>query len=142
MDTINIMHRVFDEMIEKNGRIYRLFHDGPTVTAVGGAPFGLDLDPVHSIAQIALDYLIWSHNSRAPSQSALQLRFGLHSGPVSAGCLDYSAPHYVLFGELPKIVGLIESASKASRILVSEEFNDRLKKCKQREFLGNKSNLQ
>ena len=80
MDTINIMHRVFDEMIEKSGRIYRLFHDGPTVTAVGGVPFGLDLDPVHSISQIALDYLIWGHNSRAPSQSALHLRFGLHSG--------------------------------------------------------------
>ncbi|OQV13962.1 hypothetical protein BV898_11844 [Hypsibius exemplaris] len=128
MDTINILHRVFDEMVEKNGRVYRLFSDGASVTAVGGVPFGLNLDPVHSIAQIALDYLVWSHNSRTPSQSTLQLRFALHSGPVSAGCLDYSAPHYVLFGELNKVAYLIESASRPSRILVSEEFNDRLKK--------------
>ena len=128
MDTLNLMHRVFDEIVEKNGRVYRLHWDGATVVAVGGVPFGLELDPVHSIAQIAFEYMIWAYNSRTPFNQPLKLRFGIHSGAVSAGCLDYSAPHYVLFGDLMKTAYLIETASKPYRILVSEDFNDQLKK--------------
>lgn len=130
MDTLNLMHRVFDELLERNGRIYRLFRDGATVVAVGGAPFGLELDPVHSVAQTALDYLVWAYNSRAPSQPALQIRFGIHSGAVAAGCVDYSAAHYVLLGELMKIVFHIEAASRPYRILISEDFNDKLRQRK------------
>ncbi|GAU94321.1 hypothetical protein RvY_06115-2 [Ramazzottius varieornatus] len=128
METLNLMHRVFDEIVEKNGRVYRLHWDGATVVAVGGVPFGLELDPVHSIAQIAFEYMIWAYNSRTPFNQPLKLRFGIHSGAVSAGCLDYSAPHYVLFGDLMKTAYLIETASRPYRILVSEDFNDQLKK--------------
>ncbi|XP_055336438.1 uncharacterized protein LOC129586934 isoform X2 [Paramacrobiotus metropolitanus] len=127
MDTINLLQRVFEELVEKNGRIYRMYQDGAAVVAVGGAPFGLELDPVHSIAQTALDYLVWANNSRAPSQPALKIRMGIHSGSVAAGCVDYAAAHYVLFGELMKIAFNIERTSEPYRVLISEDFNDKLR---------------
>lgn len=56
-----------------------------------------------------------------PDTSSLSMRFGLHSGPVTAGVLRGAKARFQLFGDTVNTAARMESTGEAGRIHVSEE---------------------
>ena len=75
-------------------------------------------------------HLISSCSLQIPSRgitTELQLRLGVHSGPVVAGIVGHAIPKYCLFGESVKIAKLVENSGKANKVVVSEATQKLLK---------------
>jgi class 3 adenylate cyclase len=56
--------------------------------------------------------------------SALSMRFGLHSGPVTAGVLRGERGRFQLFGDTVNTAARIESSGKPGRIHLSQDCAD------------------
>lgn len=61
-----------------------------------------------------------------PDTCELSMRFGLHSGPVTAGVLRGERGRFQLFGDTVNTAARIESAGKAGRVHLSQECADEL----------------
>ncbi|KAL3911621.1 MAG: hypothetical protein SGILL_007208, partial [Bacillariaceae sp.] len=61
-----------------------------------------------------------------PETSMLNMRFGLHSGPVTAGVLRGRRARFQLFGDTVNKASRIETSGKAGRIHLSKETADLL----------------
>lgn len=56
-----------------------------------------------------------------PDTGDLKMRFGLHSGPVTAGVLRGERARFQLFGDTMNTAARMESTGEKGRIQVSEE---------------------
>lgn len=61
-----------------------------------------------------------------PDTRALDMRFGLHSGPVTAGVIRGKNPRFQLFGDSMNKTSRIESSGEKGRVHISEEMAERL----------------
>ena len=64
---------------------------------------------------------------RAPDGSPVQLRIGIHAGPLVAGVIGDSRFHYDLWGDTVNIASRMEAMSEPGRIQVTEEIYRRLR---------------
>eukprot|EP00977_Amphora_coffeiformis_P017091 scaffold5479_cov199-Amphora_coffeaeformis.AAC.30 len=119
----------FDSIAEKRG-VFKIETIGDCYVAVTGLPNPQDRHAIimaHFAADcmLALNELMPLLVARlGPDTQNLTMRFGLHSGPVTAGVLRGARARFQLFGDTVNTAARMESTGQKGRIQVSQATAD------------------
>lgn len=120
------IYNSFDE-IARRRRVFKVETVGDCYVAVSGLPDPC-VDHALVMARFASDCRIRMNDlvkelevMLGPDTTELAMRFGLHSGPVTAGVLRGDKARFQLFGDTINTTSRIESTGKRDRIHISQE---------------------
>ncbi|XP_017077564.1 uncharacterized protein LOC108112253 [Drosophila eugracilis] len=124
---LNSIYRVFDERIECYD-VYKVETIGDSYMVASGLPVKNGNKHISEIATMALDLLDASSLFRIPraGDEFVQIRCGVHTGPVVAGIVGTKMPRYCLFGDTVNTASRMESTGEAQKIHITEEMHDSL----------------
>ncbi|XP_026286627.1 uncharacterized protein LOC113212229 [Frankliniella occidentalis] len=124
---LNSIYRLFDARIECYD-VYKVETIGDSYMVASGLPVKNGDRHVSEIATMALDLLAGSMACRIPHRphEKLQIRSGVHTGPVVAGIVGSKMPRYCLFGDTVNTASRMESTGEALRIHISGEMKQAL----------------
>jgi class 3 adenylate cyclase len=122
VELLNSIFSLFDAIIEKHG-LEKIKTMGDAYMAVGGLPIPM---PGHAeaVAHAALEIL---EEFPKLTNNNLQLRIGIHTGPVVAGVIGRNKFIYDLWGDTVNIASRMQSHGRAGSIQVSVETYQSLK---------------
>ncbi|XP_073235127.1 atrial natriuretic peptide receptor 1-like [Porites lutea] len=127
VDFLNDLYVAFDEIICRFD-VYKVETVGDAYVVVSGCPMLNGIKHAGEIASMALELL--SHMAvfrvRHLPEHQLQLRIGIHTGPVVAAVVGVTMPRFCLYGHTVNIASKLESTSMPLRIHVSNESHARL----------------
>jgi class 3 adenylate cyclase len=115
---LNDLFTRFDEVLQRHG-VEKVKTIGDAYMAVAGAPEP-HADDAAAIADCALDLL------DVARELGVQLRIGVHSGPVVAGVIGRERLAYDVWGDTVNLASRLESHGEPGRIQVSEAVHARL----------------
>ncbi|XP_064638662.1 atrial natriuretic peptide receptor 1-like isoform X2 [Lineus longissimus] len=120
VNLLNDLYTCFDAIID-NYVCYKVETIGDAYMVVSGIPERSVNVHATEIATMALDILssLTDFKIRHKPGKQLQLRSGIHTGPVVAGVVGLKMPRYCLFGDTVNTASRMESSSYALRIHVS-----------------------
>ncbi|XP_024082931.1 soluble guanylate cyclase gcy-35 isoform X2 [Cimex lectularius] len=124
---LNKVYRLFDALIEKYD-VYKVETIGDSYMVASGLPVKNGKRHLSEIATMALDLLDGSTLILLPSKPTerLQIRSGVHTGPVVAGIVGTKMPRYCLFGDTVNTASRMESTGEALKIHISLEMKKAL----------------
>jgi adenylate cyclase len=122
---LNELFQAFDSLAEAYG-VEKIKTIGDAYMVAGGLPIPQP-DHAERIADMALGMLgaVEEYNARA--EEPLEIRIGIHTGPVVAGVIGSSKFAYDLWGDTVNTASRMESNSLPGRIHVSEAIHDLLR---------------
>ncbi|KAJ3140822.1 hypothetical protein HK100_008993 [Physocladia obscura] len=123
--SLNNMWVEYDKISKRHG-MYKVETIGDAFLGVVGAP---DRVPDHAerSAEFSIDIIEMIKNFRLVTGEPIQIRAGLNSGPVTAGILGESNPHWCIVGDTVTIASKMEATSKHMKIHISESTHNLLK---------------
>ena len=111
----------FDEAAERHG-VHKIKTIGDAYMAVGGLGFGGDTrDPAHQAAGFAIAAVRGVRKLAVELGLPLDVRVGIHAGPVVAGVIGARRPAFDCWGEAVNLASRLESAAAPGSILFSEQ---------------------
>jgi class 3 adenylate cyclase len=122
---LNELFAKFDQAAARLG-VEKIETTGDGYLAVGGAPEPLDNHP-EAVADFALGLLEAARTTPVAASEHVQIRVGIHTGPVFGGVIGESRFHYKIFGATVNTASRIQAQSQPGRILVSENTYKRIR---------------
>lgn len=115
----------FDKLVGQHG-VEKIKTIGDAYMVAGGVP---DRRPGHveAIADLALEMIAEASHLLGPDGEPLQIRIGIHSGPLIAGVIGESRFGYDLWGNTVNTASRMESHGVPGRIQVSDAVYRHLK---------------
>jgi class 3 adenylate cyclase len=112
------LYGAFDALAAKH-KVFKVETVGDAYLAIAGAPVA---DPRHAqhMADFAIDIMAAAERILSSGTTALQLRIGMHSGPVAAGVLRGAKSRFQIFGDTVNTAARMETLSRPGRIQVSQ----------------------
>jgi class 3 adenylate cyclase len=112
------LFRAFDDLATQHG-IEKIKTIGDAYMAASGIPSHRE-DHARAAVDFALDILKTMSEGRV-SEAGLQIRIGIHSGPVIAGLIGRKRSIYDVWGATVNLASRLESAGRSGRIHISAE---------------------
>ncbi|KAL5019555.1 hypothetical protein ScPMuIL_002447 [Solemya velum] len=113
IDFLNDLYTCFDSIIDSFD-VYKVETIGDAYMVVSGLPLRNRIEHAPQIARMSLSILsnLRQFKLRHDPETVIEVRIGLHSGPVCAGVVGTKMPRYCLFGDTVNTASRMESTSE------------------------------
>jgi len=118
LNELNICFTEFDRIMEKYG-LEKIKTIGDAYLAVSGLPVSNDQHAKNAVSA-SLEILAYIQQRKIDNPNALDIRIGIHSGPVIAGIVGVKKFAYDIWGDTVNTAARMEQNSSLGKLNVSE----------------------